>query len=65
VAGFWRRAELERTTGSGGRHGHQSWWRSGASVDGERAVAGRKIDARGLGCGGSGAQDQTCRELER
>jgi hypothetical protein len=52
------------TPRAGGRRGHPSWRRSEASVDDERAVAGRKIDARDLGRGGSGAQDQTCRELD-
>jgi hypothetical protein len=50
---------------NGGRLGHQSWQRSGASSDEEWEVAGTESEARDLRRGGSGAWDQTYRELER
>jgi hypothetical protein len=50
---------------NGGRLDHQSWQRSGASSDEERAVAGTESEARDLGRGGSGTPDPTCRKLER
>jgi hypothetical protein len=57
LAGGGRTAAAGSATGRGDA--------PGASGDDERAVASTKSSARDLGRGGSGAWDQTYRELER